>query len=66
MFENIQNSVWHAFDYISVETGRVEALKSKLKVGNMMMICLKKKFILVSNHIDLTGKNTQGSLKTNF
>ena len=33
MFENIQNSVWHAFDYISVETGRVEALKSKLKVG---------------------------------
>ena len=32
MFENIENSVWHAFDYISAETGRVGAPKSKLKV----------------------------------
>ena len=32
MFGNIENSVWHAFDYISAETGRVGAPKSKLKV----------------------------------
>ena len=32
MFENIENSVWHAFDYISVETDRISAAKGKLKV----------------------------------
>jgi len=31
MFENIENSVLHAFDYLSVETGRLCASKSKLK-----------------------------------
>ena len=32
MFENVVNSVWHAFDYLSGEIGRKCAAKSKLKV----------------------------------
>ena len=36
MFDNIENSVWHAFDYSSVETGRLEADKGKLKVGKQI------------------------------
>jgi len=32
MMLNVENSVWHAFDYLSVETGRICAGKSKLKV----------------------------------
>ena len=29
---NVENSIWHAFDYLAVETGRTYASKSKLKV----------------------------------
>ena len=28
----VENSIWHAFDYLAVETGRTCASKSKLKV----------------------------------
>ena len=28
----VENSIWHAFDYLAVETGRHCASKSKLKV----------------------------------
>ena len=36
MFDSVQNSIWHAFDFLAVETNRVSAKKSKLKVsGNM-------------------------------
>ena len=30
----IENSLWHAFDYLAVESGRSVASKSKLKVGS--------------------------------
>ena len=30
----VENAVWHAFDYLAVETGRSSASKSKLKVGS--------------------------------
>jgi len=32
VFEAVQNSVWHAFDFLAVETNRTCAKKSKLKV----------------------------------
>eukprot|EP00092_Neocalanus_flemingeri_P011175 GFUD01012038.1.p1 GENE.GFUD01012038.1~~GFUD01012038.1.p1 ORF type:complete len:586 (+),score=193.29 GFUD01012038.1:46-1803(+) len=32
MFESVENTVWHAFDYLAVENGRICAGKSKLKV----------------------------------
>jgi len=32
MFDSVQNSIWHAFDFLAVETNRVSAKKSKLKV----------------------------------
>jgi len=32
MLLTVENSVWHAFDYLAVETGRLCAGKSKLKV----------------------------------
>lgn len=32
MMLQVENSIWHAFDYLSVETGRFCASKSKLKV----------------------------------
>ena len=32
MMLQVENSIWHAFDYLAVETGRTCASKSKLKV----------------------------------
>ena len=32
MFDTVENSVWHAFDFMAVETNRTSAKKSKLKV----------------------------------
>jgi len=32
LFDSVQNSVWHAFDFLAVETNRTAAKKSKLKV----------------------------------
>ena len=32
----VENSIWHAFDYLSVETGRLCASKSKLKVSSKL------------------------------
>ena len=32
MFDAVENSVWHAFDFMAVETNRTSAKKSKLKV----------------------------------
>ena len=32
MFDSVQNSIWHAFDFLAVETNRVSAKKSKLEV----------------------------------
>ena len=33
MMLQVENSIWHAFDYLAVETGRTCASKSKLKVN---------------------------------
>ena len=35
MILQVENTIWHAFDYLSVETGRLTASKSKLKVVGM-------------------------------
>ena len=32
MFDSVENSLWHAFDFLAVETNRTSAKKSKLKV----------------------------------
>ena len=32
MILQVENSLWHAFDYLAVESGRTVASKSKLKV----------------------------------
>lgn len=29
----VENSIWHAFDYLSMENGKQSANKSKLKVS---------------------------------
>ena len=34
MILEIENSLWHAFDYLAVESGRAVASKSKLKVSS--------------------------------
>ena len=33
MHLQVENSVWHAFDYLSMENGKQSANKSKLKVS---------------------------------
>ena len=42
MMLQVENSIWHAFDYLSVETGRFCASKSKLKVT----LYLRKTFLI--------------------
>ena len=34
----VENSVWHAFDYLSMENGKQSANKSKLKVSCQLSI----------------------------
>ena len=38
----VQNTVWHAFDYLSVATGRFVAAKTKLKVSSFESVCCAK------------------------
>ena len=46
MILQVENSIWHAFDYLSVETGRLTASKSKLKVRAMLKLKRRNKNLI--------------------
>ena len=46
MILQVENSIWHAFDYLSVETGRLTASKSKLKVRAMLELKRRNKNLI--------------------
>ena len=48
MILQVENTLWHAFDYLAVETGRFCASKSKLKVEDCELKTNKYKTFLNS------------------
>ena len=42
----VENAIWHAFDYLAMDSGRQNANKSKLKV-NIFFIIMINIYILV-------------------
>ena len=45
LLDNVENSVWHAFDYLALE-GDATAPKAKLKVGSQKSIHINLKVVL--------------------
>ena len=51
----VENSIWHAFDYLSMENGKQSANKSKLKVSANLIKCINVIWI-EQRHIVIADK----------
>ena len=70
MFESVQNSIWHAFDFLAVETNRVSAKKSKITyrtfenpdMESCWLNCCMQLMMSAFDHMDIQSHENKSPL----